>query len=166
MYSKVVSLIKMLDLNSSSNFIRFNGDDSYSTVFGGLLSLFIISVFIGLFANTGLMTLNQEIISSTTDIQIDLDPTAFTINNNPSENFMFSVGLFGFNLSDPHIKLFNISLNIDYYSPLLKLINTTQIPLQMCTSDHFNFNTEMLNMYTRLNMSYLLCPPLGSKFTL
>ena len=60
---------------------------------------------------------------------------------------MFSLVLYGANLSDPTIKYFDISLTQSYYSPVMQLINQTVIPLVQCTHDHFNFNEEISSTY-------------------
>ena len=33
-----------------------------------------------------------------------------------------------------------------------------------CTAEHLAFNTEISAMYDKLNMSKMLCPPLGQSF--
>lgn len=77
---------------------------------------------------------------------------------------MFAVGVYGLNLNLPNTTYFNVTLTQQYYSPVFQLINESAIPLEQCTSAHFNFNQEILTMYYKFNLSQSLCPPLGHKF--
>ena len=52
-------LLQTLDLFPNSNFLRYNGDDKYTTVTGGVLSIGIIVIFVILFASMGLQTANK-----------------------------------------------------------------------------------------------------------
>ncbi len=78
---------------------------------------------------------------------------------------MFSVNLFSFNLTSSN-RLFDITLNQDYYSPIKNFINTTFIPLVPCTIQHYNFSEEIVKNFHRFNLSGSLCPPLGHSFDL
>ena len=48
---------RKLDLFPTTNFIRYNAEDYYSTTTGGIASLAIIIIFTVLFASKGLRTL-------------------------------------------------------------------------------------------------------------
>lgn len=48
-----------------------------------------------------------------------------------------------------------------FYSPLLTIINSTNIPLVQCTADHYAANSEIKKLYTKFSISNALCPPLN-----
>lgn len=88
----------------------------------------------------GTSTLNKEIITSLTTIQYELDPQPSTFRTSPNGKFMFIVSLIGLNLSDPNVKYFNFTMNLNLNVPLLNPINQTYIPLVQCTPEHVNFS--------------------------
>jgi hypothetical protein len=73
---------------------------------------------------------------------------------------MFAFQMFDLDLNDPDVTYFDITLYQLYYSPLWQVINYTQVPLVQCTSEHFNFNADILGMYYKFKLSSNLCPPL------
>ena len=82
----------------------------------------------------------------------------------PEGGFMFMVGMPGFDLSNSSYQVFNFSLYQEYFNPVLKLVNRTRYTMVPCTAEHLAFNTEISAMYDKLNMSKMLCPPLGQSF--
>lgn len=64
-FAKVKNILKFFDLFPYSNFLRYNGDDFYSTSTGGILSIGVIVIFFILFASMGIKTLNKKIIFTT-----------------------------------------------------------------------------------------------------
>lgn len=73
----------------------------------------------------GLLTLNESIIQSSVSITNDVNPSMFKIITSPEHNFMFSVNIFGFDLNNPALKLFNITLTQYFYGYAFTLINKT-----------------------------------------
>jgi hypothetical protein len=38
------------------------------------------------------------------------------------------------------------------------------VPLVQCTANHFNFNSDLLLLYSKFNLNYSLCPPIDYTF--
>ena len=58
----------------------------------------------------GILTVNKDIIQSSKSVTNDIDPPPLTVTTSPDNNFMFSILLYGFDLTDPTFRLFNITL--------------------------------------------------------
>jgi hypothetical protein len=72
---------------------------------------------------------------------------------------MFGIFIFGLNLTNTTARWFDISLTQDYYSPVLNVINSTNIPLSPCTDSHFSMDPNILNSFKQHSNSSWLCPP-------
>ena len=84
----------------------------------------------------------------------------------PSGGFALGVGIFGLDVTATTNRPFNITMYQDYYSPIFKPINSTEIPLVGCTKEHINFNDDLAAKYDSLNFSQYLCPQLNSSLHL
>jgi len=51
--------LKSLDLFPTSNFLRYSGENEYTTASGGVISVAICVVFAVLFASMGIRTINR-----------------------------------------------------------------------------------------------------------
>lgn len=56
-------LFQAFDLFATTSFLRYKKDDSYSTASGGVISMLVVIIFLVLFANTALQTLQKTIIN-------------------------------------------------------------------------------------------------------
>ena len=54
---------KIFDLFSLTQFLRYNQDEDYKTVSGGIASLIVVSIFGVLFAENALSTVNKTEVS-------------------------------------------------------------------------------------------------------
>lgn len=156
-------VLKTIDLFPTSTFLRYKGDTDYTTATGGCLSITVIIVFVILFASMGVKTLKKQIINTSSETLYEVDPPKLEIKTSPEGGFMFGVLIFGFDLTTP-FKLFDINLYQEYYNPVFSLINRTEVPLEPCSSSHFNFSDKIRASYAELNMSRGLCPPLNYVF--
>ena len=68
------SFFKKIDLFPHNNFLRYNGEAEYTTATGGALSTIIIILFVILFANMGLKTVNKQIITSSVSTNYQENP--------------------------------------------------------------------------------------------
>ena len=59
----ISELIKVFDLFSLSQFLRYRQDEDYKTVSGGVTSLLVVGIFIILFADNALSTVNKTDIA-------------------------------------------------------------------------------------------------------
>lgn len=57
------SLLRMCDLFSVSQFIKYKGDNDYSTATGGFCSVLVLTIFAVLFTSLGIRTVSREIIN-------------------------------------------------------------------------------------------------------
>ena len=55
----VSEFLRLFDLFSLSQFLRYNQDEDYKTVSGGVTSLIVIAIFSALFAGNALSTINE-----------------------------------------------------------------------------------------------------------
>ena len=60
----IKKILKHVDLFSTTQFLRYNGEDSYTTATGGVVSIAVISILVILFASMGVRTVNKQIITS------------------------------------------------------------------------------------------------------
>ena len=54
--------LRKFDLFPANQFLRYKGDPEYTTATGGIISLFVITIFIILFATMGIQTAKRELI--------------------------------------------------------------------------------------------------------
>ena len=59
----LVEFIKLFDLFSLTQFLRYNQDEDYKTFSGGVTSILVVAIFIGLFANNAISTVNKTAIT-------------------------------------------------------------------------------------------------------
>jgi hypothetical protein len=162
--SVVRAILKIFDLFPTSQFLRYKQDADYKTATGGLVSIALIVICIIMFYSLGMQTANRQIINGSTSYEIDVEPLPLTIEFQKGSDFMFGVGIMGLNLNDPNVQYFNVTLKQNYYSPLLKPINSTVVPLVQCTPDHFSYSEDIERLYHQFNISEVLCPPLNYEF--
>ena len=67
--------IKIFDLFSLSQFLRYRQDEDYKTVSGGLTSIFIVAIFVILFAGNAFSTVNKTDISWSIQTENAFEPT-------------------------------------------------------------------------------------------
>lgn len=95
----------------------------------------------------GVLTVNQEIIQSSASVFNEVDPPPLKVVTSPNNDFMFSIMLYGFDLTNPAFRLFNVTLWQNFYSPGFVPINQTQVPLAACTLQHFAFNSDIEDIF-------------------
>ena len=132
------SIISQMDFFSHNQFLRYKHTETFRTFTGGLISILIIALFVGIFFNTMMNTFNKKIIISSSSTEHHLDPTYFRINANVQNNFLFAVGLKSLDLTSK--KQF-FSIKVDHLSftknGSTTIRNQTSIKMVPCTIDHF-----------------------------
>jgi len=79
----IFSLVKVCDFFKSSDLLRYDRDNEYKTITGGIFSIgIIITIIIG-FASMIIDTLNRSSITYTLDTINNMDPTLTTIVTSP-----------------------------------------------------------------------------------
>ena len=87
------------DIFAHTTLNRYRGGDSYATITGGVVSIGLVCLFVGLFSNMLMDTFNENIINAQMSLYIDDDPTFGQLNTSPNNSFMFAVGISGIDLS-------------------------------------------------------------------
>jgi hypothetical protein len=154
------------DLFSTSQFLRYKKESEFGTATGGFISIAVIIVFAALFWSQGIKTVHRELINASVSQESEAEPSFVQVVAGPEGGFNFAVALVGFDLNDPNLKYFNISLTQYNYGPLFTLINSTAVPLEQCTLAHFAINDDITAFFKRFPITMALCPPLNSQFTL
>ena len=124
--------LKAFDFFPNKQFIRYEHENEYKTATGGTLSLAIIIIFAILFLNNGLKTLRKELITSSFYSIFNETPCPIDIKLN-DKTFMFAIFMYGFNLTDPNIRWFDISVTQFTKVNAFTVQNATSIPLIPCT---------------------------------
>lgn len=58
-------LLKFCDLFSTSQFLRYKNDEDYKTASGGICSLIVVTIFMIMFMNTAMQTIDKSNITWT-----------------------------------------------------------------------------------------------------
>lgn len=114
MFNLIKSFAKNCDLFSTSQFLRYREDEDYKTASGGICSLIVIAVFMVLFMNTAIQTIDMNNITWTSTSEYSFDPseTNVTIANISADSnpFMFAINILGVNLNSNNSRFFDVSL--------------------------------------------------------
>lgn len=123
---------------------------------GALVSITLIIIFMVIFTNTVLSTLNMSEINASFSQSEDVEPTAFETNVSP---FLFAVGINSINLNDPVTKYFNILFYTRTQYPNGTKI-TSYTNLEPCTRDPWNkIDPGFGQAFDRLSFGNWLCLP-------
>ena len=163
-FSSCSRFFRMFDFFQSSKFLRYNGDAEYKSTTGGFTSVAVVIIFVILFSSMGLRTIKKEIISSSVDTQSSVEPSELTVNLGPSGDTMFGVTVYGLNLSSIP-KLFDVEVFVRTYQNGV-YVNKTAVPMEQCTSEHFNFGSDLESASNRLAFSSMLCPQIGQTYSI
>ncbi len=130
-FKKVEDIVKKIDFFYSKEMLRYDEDEDYKTLTGGIASVgIIIAIIIG-FASMILDTLNLSSITTTTQIIKNVIPPASTLDITPESPFRFAVEVWRFNLSDTK-RYFDITFRVDYQTNGV-VVSSEYIPLEACT---------------------------------
>lgn len=151
----------MGDFFNSSQMLRFQKENEYRTLTGGIISICIIITIIISFASMILDTLNLSTINYTENALKRVDPSLTVITAHPDHNFMFAIEVWRQNLSAP-VRYFDV-VSVFYYEEY-GISTTIDMPLVQCTHEHWSSMPELVNNFDKLQISGWLCPPLGSKY--
>ena len=108
---RVQSLLKKVDLFSTSQFLRYQEEGDYKTASGGICSLLIVIVFGVLFMGTAIDTINMDIINWTSSQEFLIDPVATELTIDPKgKHFMFAVGVMGLDINNATHRYFDLEM--------------------------------------------------------
>ena len=77
-------------------------EDLYPSLLSGIFTIF--------FASNALETVNKTDIKWSTTTENTFNPTAANITFSPEKKIMFGLGIIGFNLNDPSVRYFDITM--------------------------------------------------------
>jgi hypothetical protein len=158
----VKEFVLELDLFAHPQFLRYRSEPGYRTVTGGILSIVLVFIFIGIFASLAIDTVQNNIIISQTSVSYDTNPEPFNLVASPNNKFMFAVGLSGLDLSATQ-KYFDIVL--EDFSVVNNVKKSIKVALSPCTADQWTgISDQIATSYTSLKFNQWLCPPSGYVF--
>lgn len=82
--------VEECDLFSSNILLRFKNDNQFKTLTSALVSIFLVTMFIIVFANRFITTANKQNVTLQTAFIEEMDPTLYKVN---TSDFMFVVGV-------------------------------------------------------------------------
>ena len=98
-----------MDLFAHNQFLRYRSEESYQTITGGIVSILLIGLFIGIFWTLVISTFSYSLITSQSETIYEADPSPYELKAHPSSKFMFAIGINGLDLSTS--KLFDFEFN-------------------------------------------------------
>ena len=156
-------MIKTCDLFSLTQFLRYDKDEDYKTISGGLISLVVGTIFCVLFAGNALNTINKTDISWTLMEENDFDPTRTTLTFNEENKFMFTIGMPNINLNDASQRYFDIEI-VELYLNNGNFQEINIIQLVPCTLKHFERSQNIMDNFESISAWRRLCPPLNYSY--
>lgn len=88
---KIEDVVKKTDFFYSKEMLRYDEDEDYKTLTGGIISLGIIIAIVVGFASMILSTLNRTSISTTVQVIKNTVPPASLLEITPESSFRFGV---------------------------------------------------------------------------
>ncbi len=88
---KIEDVVKKTDFFYSKEMLRYDDDEDYKTLTGGIISLGIIVAIVVGFASMILSTLNRTSISTTIQVIKNIVPPASLLEISPESSFRFGV---------------------------------------------------------------------------
>lgn len=159
--SRLKKLIEITDFFNSTQMLRYEKENEYRTLTGGIISLgIIITIVIG-FASMIIDTLTLNSISYTQNIATHSDPSYTKITTSPENNFMFAIEIWHQNLSAP-VRHFDLIPQI--YVERAGVNDPIGLTLVQCTKEHWASMPDLVKNFDALKISGWLCPPIGAEF--
>lgn len=152
---KIKEIIKKIDVFAQPATFRFSEQPEYASLTGGIVSIIMIVVFICIFANTVIGTINRQDISSQLTYTQEEDPSLYQIGTN---NFMFAVGIQNADMNSGK-KWFDLYFEQKEYLQGSKIRKTIPITLSKCKKDLWTkLKPSTATTYDNLNLDTFLCP--------
>jgi hypothetical protein len=63
-FKNASEFVKEMDFFSHAQFLRYRSEDNYRSLTGGIVSILLIAIFIGIFSNLAIDTFSKNIIVS------------------------------------------------------------------------------------------------------
>ena len=127
----VKGVIRNCDLFAHKVGLRFGDEPDYESLTGGLLSIIMMVVFVVIFANATLSTINKVYIDSKIILREKTHPPSFEIGVN---EFMFAVGFSDIDMNRGE-RLFDLEMEFRSYAPGAR--NKTKVNLVPCEREQW-----------------------------
>lgn len=101
-------------------------------------------------------TINLTSITTSVQMIKEADPTPTTLSSANHSNFMFGIEIWRQNLS-ASIRYFDVQAIL--FTEHVGQANTTNLPLEECTKEHWKDFPDIIGKFDKLGMSGWLCPP-------
>ena len=132
-------LAKKLDLFSSIQLLRFQGDAETKTLTGGIISLAIFIYLAITFFNMIVDTFHKVVITSISDTtRADTPSSLYISTENNGEKFMLWVEVFQFNLNSGP-RYFDVFLRNSFMKLAVVTNESIYYKLEPCTKDHWQY---------------------------
>jgi hypothetical protein len=90
---KIHPALTSFDLFPTKPFLRYKGEAEYKTATGGFCSLLVIAIFFVLFIKSGLNVINKAVVTTSFDIQHQIEPVSTTLKASPAGKFMLAINV-------------------------------------------------------------------------
>jgi len=138
-FKHIRRLAKKLDLFSSIQLLRFQGDAETKTLTGGIISLAIFIYLSVTFFNMIIDTFHKVVITSITDTtQADTPSSLYISTQNNAEKFMLGVEVFQFNLNTGP-RYFDVFLRNSFMKLAVVSNESIYYNLEPCTKSHWQY---------------------------
>ena len=92
-------MISTVDFFNSSQLLRYNTDNEYKTITGGIISLAIITIILISFSSMISDTMERNTIVYSESVFRSPDPSKIIMKISPENDFMMAVRLLNYNFS-------------------------------------------------------------------
>jgi uncharacterized protein with PQ loop repeat len=107
---RIGDAFKLFDLFSLTQFFRYNQDEDYKTVSGGVTSILVVGIFIILFSGNAINTIDKTDITWSATTEHSFEPIPTTLSFSASNKFMVGLGILGFDLTDLSLRYFDVTM--------------------------------------------------------
>lgn len=162
LFSKIKKLIKFSDFFYSYQLLRYEDQQEYRTLTGGIISLAItITILIG-FANMIVSTFDRSDFTTNKFVTKNEFPPRALISTEPDSNFMFAIEIWFLNITEPQ-RYFDVQFSRKAISGQL-ILDYSLLELEPCTREHWKSMPSLLQKFDTLNMNGWMCPPIGQTY--
>ena len=159
-------VISKMDLFSSIQLLRFDGDADTKTFTGGIISFALVVYLISTFSTMVLNTFNKLIITAYQDTTQPHEPQPIYLSTTDNaQNFMIGVEVSGFDLNTGS-RYFDVIMRNSFRKSFM--VDGQEDPdsvvydLQPCTLNHWQSLPNISATFDKINMNRWLCMPVNA----
>ena len=160
-FKTVKKLIIKVDLFSSIQLLRFEGEAQTKTFTGGVISFAIIVYMMTTLTSMISDTFNKLVITSNQDTTQAKQPTPlFLQTTDNASHFMLGVEILNLDLTEGP-RYFDVVLKNSYRSGVDELNSTVYYTMQPCKKQHWQGIPNISSIYDKIEMNKWLCMPMN-----